>query len=158
MSWQHPPPGPAWSQGIAQVTPDMMNVGSFTAEQWAIIQQQNWQQWTQWQQQYAQWQSQYGEKLNLNVYPDGEKIHPLAQTIESYGDQDDQGLSYDLYEAACAFAESPCEVSKEEFSRSWIISVGGMLQQRWQAIPRKTKAKKTELKRTLIVKRKERLV
>ncbi|XP_075977283.1 uncharacterized protein LOC142977327 isoform X2 [Anticarsia gemmatalis] len=59
MSW--PVPNAAqWNSAMA-ITPEI-NVGSYTAEQWAAMQQQNWQQWTQWQQQYAQWQSQYGEK------------------------------------------------------------------------------------------------
>ncbi|KAL0878527.1 hypothetical protein ABMA27_003615 [Loxostege sticticalis] len=59
MSWSMPPQG-QWPSGVA-MTPDMMNAGSYTPEQWAVM-QQNWQQWAQWQQQYAQWQNQYGEK------------------------------------------------------------------------------------------------
>lgn len=59
MAWQMPG---QWNPGVAQMTPDL-NMGSYTAEQWAILQQQNWQQWTQWQQQYSQWQSQYGDKV-----------------------------------------------------------------------------------------------
>ncbi|CAG9788052.1 unnamed protein product [Diatraea saccharalis] len=58
MSWPMQTPG-QW--GGMPMTPDM-NMGSYSAEQWAAMQQQNWQQWAQWQQQYAQWQSQYGEK------------------------------------------------------------------------------------------------
>ncbi|XP_060804052.1 myb-like protein AA isoform X2 [Amyelois transitella] len=58
MSW--PVNSGPWTPGIA-VTQDM-NMGSYTADQWTAMQQQNWQQWAQWQQQYAQWQSQYGEK------------------------------------------------------------------------------------------------
>ncbi|XP_053608288.1 YLP motif-containing protein 1-like isoform X4 [Plodia interpunctella] len=50
-----------WNPGIA-ITPDNMNMGSYTPDQWTAMQQQNWQQWAQWQQQFAQWQSQYGEK------------------------------------------------------------------------------------------------
>lgn len=60
MSWSMPPQG-QWPSGVA-MTPDMMNAGSYTPEQWAVM-QQNWQQWAQWQQQYAQWQNQYGEKV-----------------------------------------------------------------------------------------------
>ncbi|XP_047997835.1 YLP motif-containing protein 1-like isoform X2 [Leguminivora glycinivorella] len=61
MAWQMPG---QWNTGVPQMnqmTPDL-NMGSYTPEQWAVMQQQNWQQWTQWQQQYSQWQSQYGEK------------------------------------------------------------------------------------------------
>lgn len=60
MAWSMPPTG-QWNPAMA-MTPDM-NMGSYTPEQWAAMQQQNWQQWTQWQQQYAQWQSQYGDKV-----------------------------------------------------------------------------------------------
>ncbi|XP_028178398.1 YLP motif-containing protein 1-like isoform X1 [Ostrinia furnacalis] len=59
MSWPVPQPGQL--PPGAGMTPDMMNVGSYTPDQWAAM-QQNWQQWAQWQQQYAQWQSQYGAK------------------------------------------------------------------------------------------------
>lgn len=60
MSWQMP--------NAAQWNPDMgmnpnMNMGSYTADQWTAMQQQNWQQWSQWQQQYAQWHKQYGDKV-----------------------------------------------------------------------------------------------
>lgn len=55
-----PPTGP-WNPAMA-LAPDM-GMGSYTAEQWTAIQQQNWQQWSQWQQQYAQWQNQYGGKV-----------------------------------------------------------------------------------------------
>ncbi|CAK1582832.1 unnamed protein product [Parnassius mnemosyne] len=58
MSWPMPPSA-QWNPGVA-MTPNM-NMG-YTPDQWALMQQQNWQQWTQWQQQYAQWQSQYGDK------------------------------------------------------------------------------------------------
>lgn len=60
MAWSMPTTG-QWNPGIA-MTPDM-NMGGYTPEQWALMQQQNWQQWAQWQQQYAQWQSQYGDKV-----------------------------------------------------------------------------------------------
>lgn len=40
-----------------------VNPTQYTAEQWASMQQQNWQQWMQWQQQYQQWQQQYGEQV-----------------------------------------------------------------------------------------------
>lgn len=59
MSWPMHNSG-QWNPGMS-MGPDM-NMGSYTPDQWALMQQQNWQQWTQWQQQYAQWQSQYGEK------------------------------------------------------------------------------------------------
>ncbi|XP_072929858.1 uncharacterized protein [Epargyreus clarus] len=59
MAWPMPTTG-QWTPGIA-VTPDV-NMGSYTPEQWAAMQQQNWQQWAQWQQQYATWQTQYGSK------------------------------------------------------------------------------------------------
>lgn len=52
-------PGP-WNTGLG--VPSDINMASYTPEQWAMLQQQNWQQWTQWQQQYAQWQNQCGEK------------------------------------------------------------------------------------------------
>lgn len=42
-----------------------VNPSQYTAEQWASMQQQNWQQWMQWQQQYTQWQQQYGEQVLL---------------------------------------------------------------------------------------------
>ncbi|KAH9642192.1 hypothetical protein HF086_005522 [Spodoptera exigua] len=62
MAWPMPPAG-QWGSGLS-MTPEinMANMGSYTAEQWAVMQQQNWQQWTQWQQQYAQWHGQYGDK------------------------------------------------------------------------------------------------
>lgn len=60
MAWPVPPSA-QWSSGFP-MTPDM---NSYTPEQWALMQQQNWQQWAQWQQQYAQWQTQYGDKVNL---------------------------------------------------------------------------------------------
>lgn len=59
MAWPMPTSG-QWSSGIG-MTPDMTKM---TPEQWAAMQHQNWQQWTQWQQQYAQWQGQYGEKVS----------------------------------------------------------------------------------------------
>lgn len=64
MAWPMPTAG-QWGSGIA-MTPEinMANMGSYTAEQWAVMQQQNWQQWTQWQQQYAQWHGQYGDKVS----------------------------------------------------------------------------------------------
>lgn len=40
----------------------------YTPQQWAMAQQQNWQQWEQWQQQYAQWQQQYGEKVSKKYF------------------------------------------------------------------------------------------
>ncbi|XP_069360057.1 YLP motif-containing protein 1-like isoform X2 [Maniola hyperantus] len=58
MAWSMPTSG-QWNPGIG-MTPDMSSMGSYTPEQWALMQQQNWQQWSQWQQQYAQWQNQYG--------------------------------------------------------------------------------------------------
>lgn len=70
MSWQMPASGPWNPGGIVQpgamITPDMQAgiAANYTQEQWAMMQQQNWQQWSQWQQQYAQWQSQYGEKVS----------------------------------------------------------------------------------------------
>ncbi|CAH2258969.1 jg12593 [Pararge aegeria aegeria] len=56
MAWSMPNSG-QWNPGIG-MTADMM--GSYTQEQWALMQQQNWQQWSQWQHQYAQWQNQIG--------------------------------------------------------------------------------------------------
>jgi hypothetical protein len=64
MSWSMPVQG-QWGSGMG-MTPEL-NMGSCTPEQWAAMQQQNWQQWAQWQQQYAQWQSQYGEKVSLTL-------------------------------------------------------------------------------------------
>ncbi|KAJ8719583.1 hypothetical protein PYW08_011758 [Mythimna loreyi] len=62
MSWPMPTSG-QWNSGMG-MTPDinMANMSSYTPEQWAAMQQQNWQQWTQWQQQYVQWHGQYGDK------------------------------------------------------------------------------------------------
>ncbi|XP_026730170.1 YLP motif-containing protein 1-like isoform X2 [Trichoplusia ni] len=64
MAWPMPTAG-QWNSGLA-IAPDMTmaNMGSYTAEQWAALQHQNWQQWAQWQQQYAQWQNQYGDKYS----------------------------------------------------------------------------------------------
>lgn len=64
MAWPMPTAG-QWNSGLA-IAPDMTmaNMGSYTAEQWAALQHQNWQQWAQWQQQYAQWQNQYGDKVS----------------------------------------------------------------------------------------------
>lgn len=64
MSWPIPTQG-QWPGAVA-MAPDVMNMGSYTPEQWAAL-QQNWQQWAQWQQQYAQWQNQYGEKVSQIV-------------------------------------------------------------------------------------------
>ncbi|CAG9583172.1 unnamed protein product [Danaus chrysippus] len=66
MAWSMPTG--QWNSGIS-MTPDMnmANMGSYTPEQWALMQQQNWQQWAQWQQQYAQWQSQYGDKYTQHM-------------------------------------------------------------------------------------------
>lgn len=63
MAWSMPTG--QWNSGIS-MTPDIniASMGSYTPEQWALMQQQNWQQWAQWQQQYAQWQSQYGDKVH----------------------------------------------------------------------------------------------
>ncbi|KOB70911.1 putative YLP motif containing 1, partial [Operophtera brumata] len=62
MAWSAPNHA-QWNSGMAGMPmQDMMNSGSFTPEQWALMQQQNWQQWTQWQQQYSQWQNQFGDK------------------------------------------------------------------------------------------------
>lgn len=47
------------TQGATAATPGT----TYTPEQWAAMQQQNWQQWMQWQQQYQQWQQQYGEQV-----------------------------------------------------------------------------------------------
>lgn len=41
---------------------------AYTPEQWATMQQQNWQQWIQWQQQYQQWQQQYGEQVSTKLF------------------------------------------------------------------------------------------
>ncbi|KAJ0176152.1 hypothetical protein K1T71_008326 [Dendrolimus kikuchii] len=71
MAWSMPPPGP-WNPAMT-MTPDM-GMGSYSAEQWTVLQQQNWQQWAQWQQQYAQWQNQYGEKYAEQI-----------QTIQAMG-------------------------------------------------------------------------
>ncbi|XP_047508220.1 uncharacterized protein LOC125051733 isoform X3 [Pieris napi] len=63
MAWQIPGP---WNPGLSLApdpsTMNMPGMSSLTAEQWSLMQQQNWQQWAQWQQQYAQWQTQYGDK------------------------------------------------------------------------------------------------
>lgn len=70
MAWSMPSTG-QWNPGIGMtatgMTPDM-NMGSYTPEQWALMQQQNWQQWSQWQQQYAQWQSQYGTEVCTPIF------------------------------------------------------------------------------------------
>lgn len=76
MSWSQWPvntPGTAWPQSViappvapvaAPTAPINNPGGSYTPEQWASLQQQNWQQWMQWQQQYQQWQQQYGEQVS----------------------------------------------------------------------------------------------
>lgn len=51
-----------WNPAGVAMQP-VMNSSSFSPGQWAIMQQQNWQQWTQWQQQYSQWQNQYGGEV-----------------------------------------------------------------------------------------------
>ncbi|XP_050668806.1 YLP motif-containing protein 1-like isoform X1 [Leptidea sinapis] len=60
MAW--PAANGQWVPSVQMnADPASINMGSYTPEQWNLLQQQNWQQWAQWQQQYAQWQSQYGE-------------------------------------------------------------------------------------------------
>lgn len=62
MSWPaHNQAQPQWNS--AGMPMQDMSSGPYTPEQWALMQQQNWQQWTQWQQQYSQWQNQYGDKV-----------------------------------------------------------------------------------------------
>ncbi|KAG6440995.1 homeobox protein 2 isoform X2 [Manduca sexta] len=79
MSWGMPSTG-QWSASMG-MAPDM-GMGSLTPEQWAAIQQQNWQQWAQWHQQYAQWQSQYGEKYTeqMQALQGVGKFPPLPPT------------------------------------------------------------------------------
>ncbi|CAG9859718.1 unnamed protein product [Phyllotreta striolata] len=45
----------------------MAPLGSYSQEQWAQVQQQNWQQWAQWQQQYQQWHQQYGAEYQKSL-------------------------------------------------------------------------------------------
>lgn len=69
MSW--PMANPAQWNPNAMMPPDMnnMNMAGMTQEQWSAMQQQNWQQWSQWQNQYAQWHKQYGDKVGLFFIP-----------------------------------------------------------------------------------------
>ncbi|XP_025831805.1 YLP motif-containing protein 1-like isoform X2 [Agrilus planipennis] len=75
MSWPQWPGGGTAQPGLVaplttpliNPTPAVVNPSNiaptgvpYTAEQWAHMQQQNWQQWAQWQQQFQQWQQQYG--------------------------------------------------------------------------------------------------
>lgn len=65
MAWPMPTSG-QWSSGMGMGSDiNMASMSSYTPEQWAAMQQQNWQQWTQWQQQYVQWQGQYGDKVSI---------------------------------------------------------------------------------------------
>ncbi|XP_077291589.1 uncharacterized protein LOC143915051 isoform X2 [Arctopsyche grandis] len=62
---------PVWNPALM-----MGSMAGYSAEQWAALQQQNWQQWAQWQEQYARWQMQYGDKYSeqlttLNNYAVG---------------------------------------------------------------------------------------
>ncbi|KAF9424265.1 hypothetical protein HW555_000658 [Spodoptera exigua] len=89
MAWPMPPAG-QWGSGLS-MTPEinMANMGSYTAEQWAVMQQQNWQQWTQWQQQYAQWHGQYGDKFQkweeeIEKWKKDNVNHPDKQAYKEY--------------------------------------------------------------------------
>lgn len=56
------PSGSAINPAPAVMPPGMQ----YTPEQWAQLQQQNWNQWAQWQQQYQQWHQQYGAEV-MNI-------------------------------------------------------------------------------------------
>lgn len=72
MSW------PQWSAATQPSVPPVINPATpvinsapavvppglqYTPEQYAQLQQQNWNQWAQWQQQYQQWHQQYGAEV-----------------------------------------------------------------------------------------------
>ncbi|XP_022112361.2 YLP motif-containing protein 1 isoform X2 [Pieris rapae] len=84
MAWQIPGP---WNPGLSLApdpsTMNMTGMSSLTAEQWSLMQQQNWQQWAQWQQQYAQWQTQYGDKYanQMQGMPQLGMVPPQPTTI-----------------------------------------------------------------------------
>lgn len=64
MAWQMPGVAGQWTNAMGMPQEmNMPNMAGYTQEQWAVMQQQNWQQWAQWQQQYSQWQTQYGDKV-----------------------------------------------------------------------------------------------
>ncbi|GLV37354.1 ZAP3 [Carabus blaptoides fortunei] len=71
MSWPQWPAAAAtgtWPGAVAQTGAPVATPGApYTPEQWAALQQQNWQQWVQWQQQYQQWQAQYGEQYQKSM-------------------------------------------------------------------------------------------
>lgn len=54
------PAAPVINSAPAVVPPGLQ----YTPEQWAQLQQQNWNQWAQWQQQYQQWHQQYGAEVS----------------------------------------------------------------------------------------------
>lgn len=57
------------SPGIVNPAAAVMPTGvQYTPEQWANMQQQNWQQWAQWQQQYQQWHQQYGAEVLYSYF------------------------------------------------------------------------------------------
>ncbi|XP_041981133.1 YLP motif-containing protein 1-like isoform X2 [Aricia agestis] len=64
MAWPVPPG--QWNSAVPMAAGADMSMGSYTPEQWTMMQQQSWQ-WAQWQQQYAQWQNQYGDKYNQQL-------------------------------------------------------------------------------------------
>ncbi|EFA01550.2 hypothetical protein TcasGA2_TC007111 [Tribolium castaneum] len=76
MSW------PQWSAAPQPSVPPVLNPTTpvinsapsvvppglqYTPEQWAQLQQQNWNQWAQWQQQYQQWHQQYGAEYQKSI-------------------------------------------------------------------------------------------
>ncbi|XP_044255410.1 YLP motif-containing protein 1-like isoform X2 [Tribolium madens] len=85
MSW------PQWSSATQPSVPPVLNPTTpvinsaptvvppglqYTPEQWAQLQQQNWNQWAQWQQQYQQWHQQYGAEYQKS-------INALAQAAQT---------------------------------------------------------------------------
>lgn len=55
MSWGM---GGPWNPGMASMPSQNMGISGYTPDQWAAMQQQNWQ-WSQWQQySHSQWQQQ----------------------------------------------------------------------------------------------------
>ncbi|KAF5302169.1 hypothetical protein FQR65_LT08592 [Abscondita terminalis] len=76
MSWPQWPTGNVPQSSMVQpsilnpappVTANPIPTSQYTAEQWAQMQHQNWQQWVQWQQQFQLWQQQYGAEYQKSV-------------------------------------------------------------------------------------------
>ncbi|KAK4887026.1 hypothetical protein RN001_003297 [Aquatica leii] len=75
MSWPQWPNTNVPQSGIAQpvinpapnVNASAAPTSQYTAEQWAQMQHQNWQQWVQWQQQFQLWQQQYGAEYQKSM-------------------------------------------------------------------------------------------